>query len=146
VRVVVDANVIAAAAIRPQGRTARQLERVDVEWFGPAFLLRELQDHRAELAARARLSAEEWEKRLERAIATIHFIPDGDLAPLDGHALVNRADRVDPDDAAYVATVVVSGADFLWTLDKRLQRAFPGLAVAILPASAATHGRRDEKP
>lgn len=132
-RVVADANVIAAAAIRPDGHSARQLERPDIEWLAPALIVQELDEHRVEFAARAGLGANEWAQRVTRLLAIVRLIPQDQLAALDENVMVNRADRVDPDDAAYIAAVIAGEADYLWTLDKRLQDEFPGLAVGELP-------------
>lgn len=40
---VIDANVAAAALIKPDGWTAEQLERDDVHWLAPSFLRDELE-------------------------------------------------------------------------------------------------------
>jgi predicted nucleic acid-binding protein len=132
-RVVVDANVVAAALIRPGGWTAQELARTDVEWIAPAFLLDELEEHGAEYAAKAGCALAEWERRRHALVKRLRLVAAKDLAAADGSALVKRAARADPDDAVYVAALVAAGADLLWTRDAALLDALRGIAVTVVP-------------
>jgi len=133
VRVVVDANIIAAALIRPDGWTAGQLARADIDWMAPELVALELDEHAAEYAAKAGCSAGEWRRRTEALLTRFRLVPTGVLLAADRSKEVRKAARTDPDDAIYVAAAVATGADLLWTRDRRLLAAFPGLAVSVVP-------------
>lgn len=133
-RVVVDANVVAAALVRPGGWTARELARADVEWVAPAFLFVELADHADEYAAKAGCTRKEWRNRVAALARRFHVLADDDLADAAGD-LLDRIERVDPDDVPYAAALLVSGADLLWTRDAALRAALPGLAVSAVPTA-----------
>ncbi len=131
-RVVLDASVVVAALIRPKGFTATELDREDVEWYIPRFLLGELEDHLREFAEMADSSMSEFRRRVER-LRAFHVVEDARLYPRLDDPLVRRAAAVDPDDAPYMAAVLAVGADFLWTRDGALLDAFPSVAVRIVP-------------
>lgn len=132
-RVVVDANVVVAALVRPEGWTASELQRDDVEWIAPSFLVDEIREHTEEYAAKAGCALAEWERRTAALIKRVRIVPARDLVRVRDHALVQRAAEVDPDDAVHAAAVVAAGADLLWTRDARLARALSGVAVAVVP-------------
>lgn len=132
-RVVVDANVAAAALIRPDGWTARQLERADVTWLAPSFLFDELHDHTESYAAKAEVEPDRFADRIERFQERVDGVPGADLVEAGHHPLVVRAEEVDPDDAPYLAAVVAADADLLWTRDQGLLAEFEGLAVRVVP-------------
>jgi predicted nucleic acid-binding protein len=132
-RVIVDANVVAAALIRPDGWTARELSRSDVEWFAPAFLLDELQSHASEYASKAGCGQMQWSQRLARLTARLALVQAAALVAVASHSLGRRAETVDPEDAVYLAAFVATEADLLWTRDAEILRAFPGIAVAVVP-------------
>lgn len=134
-RVVVDANIIAAALIRPMGWTAEQLARADVDWLTPELVRLGLDEHAAEDAEKAGCSVGEWRRRCEGLLARFRLVPTAELLAADRSALVRRAARVDPDDAVYVAALVATGADLLWTRDAAMLKAFPGLAVSAIPTA-----------
>lgn len=135
-RVVVDANVVAAALIDPIGFTAGQFERPELEWVAPALLGEELREKAEVYALKARCSPREWARRAEALLARIGFIGDDALQAAMAHPWVKKAETVDVDDAAYVAALVASGARYLWTFDKALHRAFPDAAVSVVPRAA----------
>ena len=133
-RVVVDANKLAAALIRPTGYVAAALARDDLEFYAPGFLLEELEDHLDEYAMKARCPRAEMRGRVQVLATRLLFVPlDALLAKREG-PLVVKAAKVDPDDAPYLATAAAIEADLLWTSDKALREAFPGLATPILPS------------
>lgn len=132
-RVVVDANKLAAALIRPTGHVAAALARDDLEFYAPDFLLEELEEHLEEYAHKARCPRVEMRGRVQLLASRLLFVPLDALLAARDHPDVRRAARVDPDDAQYLATAVAIEADVLWTNDKALREAFPDLATAILP-------------
>lgn len=132
-RVVVDANVVVAALIRPDGWAASDLRREDVEWIAPSFLLDELRDHEEEYAEKAGCSTAEWRGRLRAVARRMTLSEASDVLSAWDSPLVRRAERVDPDDAVHIATLVATGADLLWTRDNAILEAFPGVAVSVLP-------------
>jgi len=138
-RVVVDANVIAAALIRPDGWTAQELEeRDDVEWFAPAFLADELREHASEYAEKAGCTTSQWNRRVAALLRRVRVVPSGDVVGAARDPLVRKAEAVDADDAVYVATLVAVEADLLWTRDKGLLDALPGIAVSVVPRADAS--------
>lgn len=132
-RVVVDANVAAAALIRPDGWTSDQLARGDVTWLAPSFLLEELEEHAGSYAEKADVGRERFEDRIERFGERVGPVPGADLVEAADHALVERAETIDPGDAPYLAAVVAADADLLWTRDEALLAEFEGLAVRVVP-------------
>lgn len=132
-RVVVDANKLAAALIRPTGFTALALARDDLEFYAPAFLLEELDEHLDEYAAKARCPRAEMRGRIAALATRLLLVPVDALVAARSDDRVRKAERIDPDDAPYLATVAAIEADVLWTSDKALRDAFPGLATPILP-------------
>lgn len=132
-RVVVDANVLAAALIRPGGWTATELRRDDVRWFAPALLLEELRDHEAEFVARAGMPRDAWDHVVHAIFDGIAVVPTRELAAHRDADRVRRASEVDPDDAPYLACASAVDAELLWTRDLALLQAFPGFAVSGLP-------------
>jgi predicted nucleic acid-binding protein len=135
-RVVVDASIVAAALVRPRGWTARELSRSDVEWFAPETLFDEINEHAARLSETAGCSRDSLLYRMGRL--RVGLVPQAELLSALGDPLVTRAAQVDPDDVAYLAAVVATSAEYLWTRDHRLLAAFPGLAVLIVPGPADT--------
>ena len=131
-RVVVDANIVAAALVQPHGWTARELSRKDVDWFAPQFLRDELEENAAKLAGFAGCSREAFVRRL-KDLDQVRFVPPEELAAAEEHPLVRQAVLVDPDDATYLKAFVAAKADCLWTRDRALLGAFPDLAVLVLP-------------
>lgn len=133
-RVVVDANIVTSALVRPGGFTASELQRNDVEWLAPAFILDEMRDHAAEFAVKAGCTRREWDKRVAALVRRIRLIPEDELVSAAGNPLVALVAGIDPDDAAYAAAMVVSGADFLWTRDRAVIKGLAGRAVLIVPS------------
>ena len=132
-RVVIDANVAAAALIRPDGWTAREMARADVEWVAPELLVGELREHSAEYGDKAGCSEAEWSRRVDRLAGRVRLVPLSALLKASHHEFVALATAVDPDDAVYLAALVADEADLLWTRDAALLRTFPGVAVTIVP-------------
>lgn len=131
-RVVADANVVAAALVRPAGWSAGQLTRSDVEWVAPSFLFDELSEHAEEYAAKAGCTRREWQTRVAELRKRFAIVPEHELVTARGE-IVDRVEAVDPDDVAYAAALVASGADLLWTRDRALLAALPGVAVSVVP-------------
>jgi len=131
-RVVVDANIVAASLVRPNGWSARELRREDVEWFVPVYLFEEIAEHESDLAERAGCAPAEFRGRVKR-LHRLQVVAEADLLAADRHPLVHQARAVDPDDAVYLAAFVAVRADRLWTRDQRILERFPGIATLVLP-------------
>lgn len=132
-RVVLDANIVAAALVRPHGWTASVLDQHPGSWLVPEFLAAELEEHAAELASKAGCAEDVWRGRVERFLQEVVVIPEEDLIDVMDDPLVAAAERMDPDDAPYVAAYVASEADLIWTRDRRFVKGFPGIAVHVPP-------------
>lgn len=133
-RVVVDANIVAAALVQPRGWTAKEFARADVEWFAPETLFQEIEDNAAKLSSFAGCSRNSFLVRL-RSVRHVNFVSQANLESVLEDPLVVRAARIDPDDVTYLAAFVAVLPQFLWTRDRRLLAAFPDLAVLYLPAA-----------
>lgn len=133
---VVDANKVAAALIKPNGDVVAALRREDLEFYAPHFLIEDLEEHLGEYAAKAGCPARVMHMRIVRLVATLQLVPVDALLKVRDDPLVLQATRIDPDDAPSLATVAAVGADLLWTSDKALREAFPDLATAVLPSKA----------
>lgn len=132
-RVVLDANIVAAALIRPDGWTAQELARSDVEWCAPAFLVDELDEHASDYATKAGCTTALWNRRVAKLLHRIRLVPAADIAAAANDPRVRRIEAVDPDDAPYIAALVAIGADLMWTRDSKLLDLMPGIAVSIVP-------------
>lgn len=132
-RVVVDANVLVAALIRPDGWTARELRRDDVEWVAPETILDELRAHEDEIAEKAEVPRATLRRRAASVLKRIDIVPHEHLVAAAESDTVRRALEVDPKDALYLACVEAADAWLLWTRDEGLLEAFPGLAVRVVP-------------
>ncbi len=132
-RVVVDANIVAAALISPDGRTALHLARRGISVIVPATIEDEILGYLQEFADRAEVSRAVLTRRFTRFLTLCDVVPVSKLRTVLNNTRVRKARAVDPDDEAYVAAFVASGADFFWTRDKALIAAFPGVAVQELP-------------
>lgn len=131
--VVVDANIAAAALIRPGGWTARQLEREDVTWLAPSYLFDELAEHEQTYARKAGVDLGEWRDRVESFSRRVQAVEAEAILERADYDLVHRAEDVDPDDAVYIAALLAAGADLSWTRDEALLDAFETLAVRVVP-------------
>lgn len=132
-RIVVDANIAAAALIRPAGWTARQLEREDVTWLAPSYLFDELAEHEESYAGKAGVDLGEWRDRVEGFSRRVQAVEAAAVLERADHDLVQRAEAVDPDDAVYLAALLAAEADLLWTRDEDLLETFESLAVRVVP-------------
>jgi predicted nucleic acid-binding protein len=132
-RVAVDANIVAAALIRPGGWCAGQLARTDVAWVTPAFVRQELAAHEEHYAARAGCDLDAFRSRRADLLGRFRIVPTSRLVKVARHPLVVQAAAVDPRDAHYLALIAAGEADLLWTQDRALLEAFPDLAVIVVP-------------
>lgn len=123
---------MAAALVRPGGWTADQLRRSDVEWVAPGFLFDELSEHAEEYAAKAGCSRREWTKRVDTLTRLVDIVPAAKLIRAAGD-IIDRVEAIDPDDVPYAAALVAGSADLLWTRDRALLAALPGIAVSVVP-------------
>ena len=124
---------MAAALLRPDGWTAQELARADIEWFAPSFVLDELKDHGSEYAQKAGCTPLQWARRVAAVSQRVRIVPARDLLRVARHALVRQVEAIDEDDAPYVAAVVAIEADLLWTRDAAMLKALPGIVVTVVP-------------
>lgn len=134
-RVVVDANILAAALIRPAGWTANELRRGDVEFLAPYTVTDEISRNLLELSAKADLDPDEFQQRMADLVGRLEVLPVEALTPMRDHPLVRRTASIDPDDVPYLACLVAGDADVMWTRDGALLEAFPAVTVEVVPES-----------
>jgi predicted nucleic acid-binding protein len=135
-RVVVDANVLAAALLRPSGWSARQLRRDDLELVVPATLVEDLAPHAETLADKAGMDVDAWHAAVRDLMARVRVVPVADLVRWDAHDPVAEVRSLDADDAPYFAALLAADADAVWTRD-RLLLDWPGVCVQAVPAAHA---------
>jgi predicted nucleic acid-binding protein len=133
VRVFVDANILLAAMLQPGGRTARQLQRKDILFAAPSYVVEELRKAADELRKRARVGTREWRRREQAALRRIQLLPLERLKRHERRPLVVRIREIDPKDAVYAAAFLAFRAEVLWTRDVALLQSMPEQAVRILP-------------
>lgn len=135
-RMVIDANILAAALIRPTGHTARRLAGKD-RLYVPQQAEREIRTRESEFATRAGITVRQFRARLDAMFRDLIVVPEARLSRFARHPLVEKVGRIDPDDRAYVATYIAAKADYLWTRDRILLETLPGVAVMTPPHSQA---------
>lgn len=131
--VVVDANILIAALLTPDGWTARELQREDIAWVAPETLLDEVRTHQDEIIEKAGLSIETFEHRIDQLLQRIELVPHKTLVRAADSDIVKEALEIDPKDALYLACIEATTAALLWTRDTALIEAFPALAVRVVP-------------
>lgn len=134
-RVVLDANIVVAVLLRPEGWIARQWSRGDATFLAPQHLRDELMEHADDLARRAGCTMAQWNRAADRLLGRVQWVPREAVAAMLDAAEVQLVAKVDSDDVPYAAAFLAAGADYLWTLDKALWKAFPGRALAVLPGT-----------
>lgn len=132
-RVVIDANIAAAALVTRGGWTDRQTQREDLNLFAPSVLTDEMTKHATELAAKAECSLAEWGSRAQEFVERLEIVRPRDYTRHWNHEFVQAVASADADDAPYAAVFVAVVADFLWTRDRRVIAADPAHCVAFVP-------------
>lgn len=132
-RIVVDANILAAAAVRPLGWTDQRLSAEGYDFYAPAFVLDELRSHDRDFAERAGCSVVEWRGRVRDLGARVRLVPSAKFPRHRNHPLVRAIETLDPDDAPYVAAFVIVKAAFLWTRDRAIKAILKERAGPVLP-------------
>ena len=116
--VVVDANVIIAALISPQGYTADLFFTSPLRIFAPASLFDEIKEHKDELLQKTGLSEFDFDAAFSLLGARVIFFPFTEFLSFIPHAEVISPD---PDDVEYLALALKRGCP-LWSNDKELKR------------------------
>lgn len=132
-RIVVDANILIAALLKPDGWTARELLRPDLELVAPDRLIEEIRSPTGHFLATVQTSYTTWGNRISRALESIRIVPLRRYVPFIDHDLVRFVSSTDADDAPYVACLLSEAADFLWTFDHHLLSLGDSRLVAQLP-------------
>ena len=114
---VVDANILFAALIR-RGGTAELLLDRRLRLFAPEFLLQEFAKHEKMLVKKTHRSSADFELLMEILSKRIEVIPESEII-----VHLERAGTFspDPDDTAYFAAALASGAS-LWSNESRLKQ------------------------
>lgn len=114
---VVDANVVIAALISPQGHTADLFFSVPFEISAPELLLAEIEEHRLELLKKTGLTPADFDKALSFLTPRIKLFPIEELLKF-----LPRAKEIcpDKDDVAYFALALKLNCP-LWSNDKELK-------------------------
>ena len=118
-RLVVDTNILFAALINPQGKTAQIIIGGYAELYAPDYLLHELEKYKEFLIRKGDYTdAVALEEAVEYLIEEIRIIPFQLYKDEMNHALQITPD---PKDSPFVALALKLGAP-LWTNDKELKK------------------------
>ena len=114
-KLVVDANIVIAAIIR-QSTTRKIIEKSSLELFAPMGLIDELASHQDIILVRSSLTEIQYEYLKERMLKLIHLVRHTTIRKCEAEAY-RQIGHQDLKDIIYVATVLCTNADGIWTND-----------------------------
>lgn len=114
---VIDANIVFAAAISPRGTTCDLLFSPGLEFIAPEFLKEELEKYFSLLVIKSGTPAKEVQIALELILSRIKILP---FIEYERHREQARKISPDPKDEEYFAVALAFDCP-LWSNDKRLK-------------------------
>ena len=119
--VVVDTNVVFAGLRRKQSATRRQLERPDIRYYAPHFLIVEIFKHKERIIRNSKISADETYELLTDLLRHVSFVNEDVISTEDMIAAYRLCNDIDEKDTPFVAlTFSLSGE--LWSRDEVLKQ------------------------
>ena len=114
---VIDANIVVSAFIRPGNKTSELIFSNRFDFFAPEFMIEEIVKHREEIVEKSGLSGDELGLALSIISSRIKLIPFSEFREFE-----KRASEIcpDPDDVEYFA-LALQHRCALWSNDKRLK-------------------------
>jgi len=116
-KVVVDANVV-ISAFKRDSITRKVLLFPFISFYSPAYLLDELEEHKAEIMKKAKINEEEFNIILNLLLGNVKIVPKEAYIDKMGEAL-KIVGEIDKDDAPYFALALKIGAG-IWSYDRKL--------------------------
>lgn len=115
---VVDANIIIAALISPQGHTSDLFFLDTLNIYAPEFLLREVKKYKGVMTEKTGLAEEELDRAILFLSQRIKFLPSLEL-----NSFFPEAEKIspDPNDVIYFALALKLRCP-LWSNDKLLKK------------------------
>ena len=115
-KIVVDANVVIAALVRPS-ITREILLYPYIDYYSPDFLLEEIDDHDKEISAKV---GKGYKSAMKLIMKKLIIVPDYFYENnLQGaHKIMGRIDK---DDVQYIALAMSLDADGIWSYDKHFE-------------------------
>lgn len=119
-KVVVDTNIL-FAALRVKNSTIRKmLERKDITFYSPNFLMVELFKHKERILNKSKLTEEETYETLTGLFAFIHFVSEDSLSMGNLIAAFRLCNEIDEKDTPFIALALELECD-IWTNDEALK-------------------------
>ena len=119
--VVVDTNILFAALRKKHSAIRRQLERSDIRYYAPHFLVVEIFKHKERIVRSSKISADETYELLTDLLRHVSFVNEDIISTEDMIAAYRLCNDVDEKDTPFVAlTFSLSGE--LWTRDDVLKQ------------------------
>ena len=119
-KIVVDASVV-FAALTSDSITRQLLLYPFNKYYSPDFLMTELQKHKKELMAKAHLSETAYDEILRLILTNLRIVSRLNY----GNEIKKAAkimERLDKNDAPYIALSIAIKADGIWTYDKHFEK------------------------
>ena len=116
-KVVVDANVVVSALVKP-AITREVLLYPYVDYFSPSFLLEEIEEHEPEIKAKAGKNYREALDIITKNLVIVDYN--------SYKSKMKEAEKIigsiDNDDVQYIALVLSLNADGIWSYDEDMKR------------------------
>ena len=119
--VIVDTNIVFAALRRKQSAIRRQLERSDIRYYAPHFLIVEIFKHKERIVRASNISAAETYELLTDLLRHVSFVNESIISTEDMIAAYRLCNDIDEKDTPFVA-LTFSLVGELWTRDDVLKR------------------------
>jgi len=119
--VVVDTNVLFAALRKNQTSIRRQLERSDVRFYAPHFLIVEIFKHKERIIQSSKISPEETHELLTGLLQHIEFVNESVISTENMITAYRLCHDIDEKDTPFVALTIALDGE-LWTRDEELKQ------------------------
>lgn len=117
-KIIIDANRIVAALIK-QGTTRSILFDSEFEFFTPDYSIAEINKHRQEIQAKAKLTTEEFDLLNSLILENITILPEQEYSKFVDSC---KNELTDVCDAPYLAAYLASKAEGIWSHDPHLTK------------------------
>ncbi len=119
--VVVDTNILFAALQKSQSYIRRQLEKTDIQYCAPHFLIVEIFKHKERIIKMSKASPEETYELLTHILHQVNFVNESVISIGDMIAAYRLCNDIDEKDTPFVALTIALEGD-LWTRDEVLKQ------------------------
>jgi predicted nucleic acid-binding protein len=119
-QIVIDSNVLFSALIKDSFTRKTILDYTESFLF-PAYVFEEMAKHKEELMQKSGLEHEEFDALLETILQKVLIVPSEVLNRHFGEAM-GIIEKIDPDDAPFIACALAYPGSVLWSDDKRLKK------------------------